>query len=248
MWMFQDMQNGISIQKHVANLYTSIRLIAERIFSMPATAADFEQRFAEFFLSAKAAFPWNLLKSLHIKTYINYEHDGEGTKAQQVSEAKKKEISSLGQRVDASGNQALDSTVPSIPPSTGESALFPPLHPLSEVNEEALCELDSESSDDTGALDEFLKSVKATLQMENLFEMAHDFLDDEDNSSVLTEEQMQSRLYGPPAPSQTPPHPQRRKLLGHKRVRRSLESLFEFNVFKETAEDLYEIELITSRQ
>ncbi len=54
---------------------------------------------------------------------MNYEHDGEDTRAQHVSETKKKEISSLRQRVDAAGNQALDPTVPSTPPNSGESAL-----------------------------------------------------------------------------------------------------------------------------
>ncbi len=128
------------------------------------------------------------------------------------------------------------------------------------MNEEANCEFlelsdsesDSEStSDNTDELDEFLKSVKATLQMGNLSEMAHDFLDDEDISyvsPVLTEEQMQSILDGPPPPSETPPHPKRRKLPGPRRVKRSLESLFEFNIFKERAEDLYEIELMPSHE
>ncbi len=104
------------------------------------------------------------------------------------------------------------------------------------MNEEATCEYldfsdsesDSEStSDHNEELNEFLKSVKATLQMENLSEMAHDFLDDEENSSVspvLREEQMQSILDCPAAQNKPQPHPKRQQLPCRKKVKRSLAS------------------------
>ncbi len=95
---------------------SAIRLIAERIFSMPASAADLERVWSSVSLTfsslRRRLSRGRLLKSLQIKAYMNYEHDGEDKRAHQVSETKKQEISSLRQRVNAAGNQALDSTVP----------------------------------------------------------------------------------------------------------------------------------------